>query len=97
MHQDCKGSNPIANQLIKIVKKGKHHTSYSTAAAFHTETFAGPDPFKNHTGITLKIKHDCIAAFCARYLKGASTNIGNLLVRGKLHSSINRKNYTDNI
>jgi len=50
------------------VKKGKHQTSYSTAAAFHTETFAGPDPFKNHTGITLNIKH-CCAAFCAVYLK----------------------------
>jgi len=36
----------------------KHQTSYSTAAAFHTEIFAGPDPFKNHTGITLNIKHD---------------------------------------
>jgi len=78
------------------VKKGKHQTSYSTAAAIHTETFAGPDPFKNHTGVTLNIKHDCTAALCAGYLKGASTNIENLLGHGELHSSINRKNYTDN-
>ena len=85
----------LINQSIKTVKKGKHQTSYSTAAAIHTETFAGPDPFENHTGITLNIKHDCTAAFCAGYLKGASTNIENLLGHGELHSSINRKNYTD--
>jgi predicted NBD/HSP70 family sugar kinase len=61
------------------VKKGKHQTSQSTAAAFQTETFAGPDLFKNHTGVTLYIEHDCTAAFCAGYLKDASTNIKNLL------------------